>query len=236
MPVCVAHTVQKGTVRDATVCHDGYLVSVACHRAPLATQPLSTRTWKGPRAARWWMRWSMGTEWSLAAASASPRSLSCRVRKLVAPRALPGRVARRGKLLEMPWWAFPASSSCWGLVSLAWILCSYVLVGLPGKLLLPGPCLLGLDTLFLNGSTGTAEDLGDHRGKPCRGWLQLPVHKFGILGYPYSSTPTGAPGPGPHTVPCAVGPGPKQGAGTRGLVVPFATPHPPRPPRMARVD
>ena len=27
-------------------------------------------------------------------------------------------------------------------------------------------------------------------GKPCRGVLQLPVHKSGILGYPYSSTPT----------------------------------------------
>ena len=46
-------------------------------------------------------------------------------------------------------------------------------------------------------------------GKPCRGMLRLPVHKFGILGYPYSSTPTGAPGSGPHTVPSAVGPGPK---------------------------
>ena len=54
-------------------------------------------------------------------------------------------------------------------------------------------------------------------GKPCRGALQLSVHKFGILGYPYSSTPTRAPGPGPHTVPSAVGPGPKQGTGTRGL-------------------
>ena len=54
-------------------------------------------------------------------------------------------------------------------------------------------------------------------GKPCRGVLQLPVHKFGRLGYPYSSTPTGAPGPGPHTVPSAVGPGPKQGTGTLGL-------------------
>ena len=54
-------------------------------------------------------------------------------------------------------------------------------------------------------------------GKPCRGVLRLPVHKFGILGYPYSSTPTGAPGPGPYTVPSAVGPGPKQGTGTRGL-------------------
>ena len=54
-------------------------------------------------------------------------------------------------------------------------------------------------------------------GKPCRGVLQLPVHKFGVLGYPYSSTPTGAPGPGPDTVPSAVGPGPRQGTGTRGL-------------------
>ena len=34
------------------------------------------------------------------------------------------------------------------------------LVGLPGKLLLPGPCLLSLNTLFLNGSKGTTEDLG----------------------------------------------------------------------------
>ena len=54
-------------------------------------------------------------------------------------------------------------------------------------------------------------------GKPCRGVLQLPVHKFGVLRYPYFSTPTGAPGPGPYTVPSAVGPGPKQGTGTRRL-------------------
>src|SRR3954464_15917251 len=45
-------------------------------------------------------------------------------------------------------------------------------------------------------------------GQPCRGGLQLPVHKFGVLRYPYFSTPTGAPGPGPHTVPSVVGPGP----------------------------
>ena len=46
-------------------------------------------------------------------------------------------------------------------------------------------------------------------GKPCRGALQLHVHEFGVIGHRYSSTPTGAPGPGPHTVPSAVGPGPK---------------------------
>ena len=50
MPVCVAQTVQKGTVRDATARHDGSLVSVACHRAPLATQPHATRAWKGPQS------------------------------------------------------------------------------------------------------------------------------------------------------------------------------------------
>src|SRR3954467_8155569 len=38
--------------------------------------------------------------------------------------------------------------------------------------------------------------------------LQLPVHKFGVLRYSYFSTPTGAPGPGPYTVPSVVGPGP----------------------------
>ena len=193
MPIYVAQIVRKGTVRDATACHDGNLVSVACHRAPLAAQPLATRAWKGPRATRWWMRWSLGTEGPLAAASALPRLLPCRVWKLVAHRALPGRRARHGKL--------------------SW----YALSGLPGKLLLPGSCLLSLNTLFLDGSKGTLGDLGDHPASLCRGVLQLPVHKFGVLGYPYSSAPTGAPGPGPYTVPSAVGPGPIQGTGTRGL-------------------
>ena len=70
-----------------------------------------------PEATRRWMCWSAGTEWRLATASALSRSLSCRVRELVAHRALPGRVARHGRFLEMPWLAFPASSSCRGLVS-----------------------------------------------------------------------------------------------------------------------
>ena len=54
---------KKGTVRGATACHDGSLVSAACHLAPLAAQTLATRAWKGPRATRWWMCWSAGTEW-----------------------------------------------------------------------------------------------------------------------------------------------------------------------------
>ena len=100
---------------------------------------------------------------SFAAASALPRSLSCRVRELVAHRALPGRVARRGKFLEMPWLAFPARL---GALS---------------------PWLEYFVLEWLQRNHG-----GPWRspGKPCRGTLRLPVHKFGILGYPYSSTPT----------------------------------------------
>src|SRR6187399_2046684 len=115
MPVTVAQTVQKVAIRGATVHHDGSLVITACHRVPLAAQPSATCAWNGPRATRGWMCWSAGTEWMLAAASALPRSLSCRFRELVAHRALPGRVARRGKFLEVPWLAFPARSPSQGL-------------------------------------------------------------------------------------------------------------------------
>src|SRR3954471_1546648 len=59
---------RKGTVRGATACHDGDLVSAACHSVPLAAQPPATYAWKGPRATRRWVRWSAGTEWLLAAA------------------------------------------------------------------------------------------------------------------------------------------------------------------------
>ena len=64
------------------------------------------------------------------------------------------------------------------------------LVGLPDKLLLPGARLLGLNTLFLEWLQGSHGGPWRSSGKPCRGVLQLPVHKFGVLGYPYSSTPT----------------------------------------------
>src|SRR3954463_10092474 len=107
---------RKGTVRDATARHDGDLVSAACHSVPLAAQPPATYTWKGPRATRRWVCWSAGTEWLLAAANALPRPLSCRVREPVARPGFPGRVVRHGKFLEMPWLAFPTSSSCRGLV------------------------------------------------------------------------------------------------------------------------
>ena len=55
----------------------------------------------------------------------------------------------------------------------------FVLEWLPGKLLLPGSCLLRS-----HGGSWRSP------GKPCRGVPRLPVHEFGILGYPYSSTLT----------------------------------------------
>ena len=136
---------------------------------------------EAPRATRWWMRWSVGTEWPPAAASALPLLLSCRVRRLVAHRAS----------RYLGWSSRQAP--------------------LAGAL---SPELKYFVLEWLQGNHG-----GSWRSpsKPCRGVLQLPVHKFGVLGYPYSSTPTGAPGPGPDTVPSVVGPGSRQGTGTRGL-------------------
>src|SRR3954471_4976775 len=63
--------------------------------------------------------------------------------------------------------------------------------------------MLGL----LSAKKGRGDSWRSH-GQPCCMVLQLPVHKFGVLRYPYFSTPTGAPGPGPYTVPSVVGPGP----------------------------
>src|SRR3954469_23523338 len=60
---------------------------------------------------------------------------------------------------------------------------------------------------LLSAKKGRGDSWRSH-GQPCRGGLQLPVHEFGVLRYPYFSTPTGAPGPGPHTVPSDVRPGP----------------------------
>ena len=159
----------------------------------LAAQPSATHAWKGPQG-----------DMLVDALEHGHRVAACRGKHLAAVVVLlrseacrsPGLAGMRGASRQVP--------------------CD-ALVGLPGKLLLPGPCLLDLNTLFLNGSKGAMEYLGGHPASPCRGALQLSVHKFGVLGYPYSSTPTGAPRPGPHTVPSAVGLGPKQGTGTRGL-------------------
>src|SRR3954471_6338209 len=69
---------RKGTVRGATACHDGDLVSDACHSVPLAAQPPATYAWKGPRATRRWVSWSAGTEWLLSLGnSLAGRLASC---------------------------------------------------------------------------------------------------------------------------------------------------------------
>src|SRR3954466_10883512 len=117
-------------------------------------------------------------------------------------------MARRGGLLL---WslgsAFPTSSSCRGLDLLSRILCSWMaLHGLsrPGKLLLPGSCLLGPASSSCRGPCllGPASSSCQgpcleclvfswrFRGGPCRRVLRLPVHKSGVLRYPYFSTPT----------------------------------------------
>src|SRR3954467_15784709 len=92
--------------------------------------------------------------------------MSCRVLELVAHRALPGRVARRSKSLVVPWLAFSASSSCRGLVLRVAFPASSSCRGLASfewpsrQAPLAGALCLGLNTLFLNGSKGTVEDLG----------------------------------------------------------------------------
>ena len=174
MPVCVAQTVQKGTVRGATARHDGSLVSFACHRAPLAAQPLATRAWKGPPE-----RHVSGCAGAWVQSGYLPRQASCRGRRLVAPGnlsltrprnalvGLPGKLlltgpcclaGTRGASRQVPWDA---------------------LVGLPGKLLLPGPCLLSLNTLFLNGSKGTTEDLGGRPTSLAAGCCNYPCTSSG---------------------------------------------------------
>ena len=168
MPVCVAQTVQKRTIRDATARHDGDLVSFACHRAPLAAQPPATRAWKGPQS-----------DTLLDALERGHRVATCHGRCFVGPGSLsltrprdalvglPGKLllpgpcclaGTRGASRQVPWDAS---------------------VGLPSKFLLPGPCLLGLNTLFLNGSKGTTEDLGGRPASLAAGCCNCPCTSSG---------------------------------------------------------
>ena len=107
MHVCVAQIVQKGTVRDATIHHDGDLVSVACHRAPLAAQPPATRAWRGPQS-----------DTLVDALERGHRVAACRGKRLAAAVILSSPEACRSPGLEVSWLVFPASSSCRGLVAL----------------------------------------------------------------------------------------------------------------------
>ena len=100
-----------------------------------------------------------------------PRQASCRGRGLVAP----GSLSLVGPCRDA--WCVAASS----LLCLGWPSRQAPLAGV----LSPWLGYFVLEWLQRNHG-------GPWRspGKPCRGMLRLPVHKFGILGYPYSRTPT----------------------------------------------
>src|SRR4051812_39373369 len=185
MPVCVAQTVQKGTVRSATVCHDGYLVS-ACS-APhtpgctasrhVCLEEPQSKTLVGELERRHGVVACRGKR--LAAVVILSRSGACRSPGLAgthgASRQVPlgALVSLPGKLL------LPGSCALSGLPGKLLLPGSCALSGLPGKLLLPGTCLLGLKTLFLNGSKGTTEELGSHLASPAAGCCDCPCTSSG---------------------------------------------------------
>ena len=177
---------QKVTVWSATVCHDGLLFISACHRWLLSLLPRAPGKAPG--------RHLGGCAGAWVQSDNLPRQAPCRGRCLVAS----GSLSLTGSCRDARRVA-ASSSKCLGWPSRQ--------APLAGAL---SPELKYFVLEWLQGNHG-----GSWRSpsKPCRGVLQLPVHKFGVLGYPYSSTPTGAPGPGPYMVPSVVGPGPKTGHG-----------------------
>ena len=156
MPVAVD---PKSTRPCVSVRHGGSFVTAARQRVPQAAQPSATCPWKGPRATRGQMSWSAGTQCKLAPASTSPGSLSCRARKLVALRVLPGRTMRHDISSEALFFGLPGKlllpGSCAGKMSLS-------LVRPSRQAPLAGVLFLNLNTLFLNGSKGTRAGLGGH--------------------------------------------------------------------------
>src|SRR3954462_1212507 len=151
MPVGVARTVPRWTVRCATVFHDGRCMPPRTSgRAVPRHVPLGELE-RGPEVVTCRGKW-------LAAVAVLPRLRACRSSGLAGARGAPRQAS-----LGVPWfglpggllppgaWCFglvvPASSSCRGLVSLAR---QAPLAGAssswPDKLLLPGPRLLGSNT------------------------------------------------------------------------------------------
>ena len=165
---------QKRTVRGATVRHDGDLVSFACHCAPLAAQPPATRAWRGPQS-----------DMLVDALERGHRVAACRGKRLAAAVILSGPEACRSPGLEVPWLVFPASSSCRGLVALLervarrgkflgapWL-------AFPASSSCRGLVALSLNTLFLNGSKGTTEDLGVSPASVAAGCCNCPCTSSG---------------------------------------------------------
>src|SRR3954462_9181831 len=157
MPVSVARTAPRWTVRCATVCHDGRCMPphtsgrAVSHHVPLG-EPQSD-AWAGELVRRPELVTCRG-KW-LAAGAVLPRLRACRSSGLAGARGASRRASLGvpwfglpGELLSPGPWCFgsvvPTRSSCQGLVSLAR---QAPLAGAssswPGKLLLPGPRLLG---------------------------------------------------------------------------------------------
>ena len=74
---------------------------------PLAAQPSVTRAWRGPQS-----------DTLVDALERGRRVAACRGKRLAAVVILSGPEACRSPGFEVPWFVFPASSSCRGLVAL----------------------------------------------------------------------------------------------------------------------
>ena len=154
MPVYVAQIVQKGPSGTPP------LATMAILSAPLAT----ARHWLHnlpPRTpGRVPERHVGGCAGARAQSGGLPRQAPCRGRCLVAS----GSLSLTGPCRDA--WRVAASS----LRCLGW----------PSRqALLAGPCLLGLNTLFLNGSKGTTEDLGGHPASLAAGCCNCPCTSSG---------------------------------------------------------
>src|SRR4051812_27642580 len=105
MPIYVAQTVQK---RDRQGCHRSPRWRSCQRRLPQCTP--------GCTASRHVSLEGSQSDTLVGELERGYRVVASRVRELVTRRVLPGRVAHRGKFLEMTWLAFPTSSSCRGFV------------------------------------------------------------------------------------------------------------------------
>src|SRR3954467_12479021 len=159
MPVWIARTVPRRTVRGASACHGGDSANVACHRAPQVARRPATCLRGSSRVTRGQVSWSACLRWWFAAASGLPHLRACRSSGLAGARGAPRRASlgvpwfgRPGELLPPGPWCFglaiPASSSCRGLVALA------------RQAPLAGPRLLGPASSSCRGLVFLARSLG----------------------------------------------------------------------------
>src|SRR3954468_18262731 len=132
MPVSVARTAPRRTVRCATVCHDGrcmppHTSGCAVPRHVPLGEPRSD-AWAGELVRRSEVASCRG-KW-LAAVVVFPRLRACRSSGLAGAHGAPRRASLGGA------WVWPSRRAPPAGVLVLWL-------GRPGKLLLPGPCLLG---------------------------------------------------------------------------------------------